>query len=83
MSVNVANRVDRVAEWVRLKLSGCGERTNEKRQRAAAVQNLAEFLTRPYSAIASWSAAVLCRFFGEPPKVPDAFNRTPCLEPDG
>ena len=64
------SRVSPSQTRVRLKLSGSGERTNEKRQRAAAVQNLAEFFTRPYGAIASWSAAVLCRLFGEPPKCP-------------
>ena len=49
---------------------------HQKRQRTAALQNLAESFARPCCAIASWSAAVLCRVSGELSKRPNAPVRT-------
>ncbi|SRR6266481_1055262 len=44
-----------------------------KRQRTAALQNLAEILWLQNLAIASWSAAVLCRFYLKSRKPYDTF----------
>src|SRR5947208_2602742 len=49
-------------KWVRLKVPATIAELSTKRQRAAALQNLAASRGDLNNAAASWSAAALCRF---------------------